>query len=220
MILFLDSILSQGELKTLQDTLADPGGFEDGQATAGWSARDVKNNLQRGKGARTDHLRKIVETALMKHDVFRAAAQPKRIIRTVFSRYEPGMAYGAHIDDAMMSGARTDLSFTLFLSDPDSYEGGELVIESAEGDAEIKLNAGQAVLYPTQRLHHVAETTRGARLAAVGWVRSLVRSPEQREMLFDLETTAQSLRRLDGAKEPLLKVLKTKSNLLRMWGDD
>lgn len=220
MILILDSILSDAELKTLRDTLSTREGFQSGKATAGWAAKPVKNNLQTRAGARSDGLKRIVEAALMKHEVFKAAAQPKRIVRTVFSRYEAGMAYGTHIDDAMMAGARTDLSFTLFLNPPEDYQGGELVIESPEGEADIKLQAGQAVLYPTQRLHHVAEVTSGARLAAVGWVRSLVRSAEQREMLFDLSQTVQQLRNIEGANDALLKVLKTKANLLRMWGDD
>jgi PKHD-type hydroxylase len=130
-------------------------------------------------------LRKV-EQALLHHEVFVAAARPKRLVRLLISRYEPGMTYGTHVDDALMDGVRPDLSFTLFLSDPATYEGGALVIEDTYGERMVKLPAGELILYPSTTLHRVDPVTSGVRLAAVGWVRSYVRDPEHREILFDL----------------------------------
>ena len=113
--------------------------------------------------------------------MFRLAVRPKALAPLMFSAYEHGMEYGSHVDDALMQGMRTDVSFTLFLSDPESYDGGELVIESAAGEDAVKLAAGSLVAYPSTTLHRVAPVTRGVRLAAVGWARSFVRDGAQRE---------------------------------------
>ena len=138
----------------------------------------------------------------------------------MFSAYEPGMRYGSHVDDALMQGMRTDVSFTLFLSDPDSYDGGELVIESASGEDAMKLPAGSLVAYPSTALHHVAAVTRGTRLAAVGWARSYVRDGAQREMLFDLDTARRQIF-AEGGKTPEYDLVsKSLANLLRMWVED
>jgi len=164
-------------------------------------------------------LRKV-EARLEQNGVFQSAARAKRIVKLLLSRYERGMAYGAHVDDAMMGGQRTDLSFTLFLSDPQTYEGGELVIERTEGDRAFKLPAGHLLLYPSTTLHRVEPVTRGVRLAAVGWVRSLVREEAQRELLFDLDQAVQLLRDGGDRERALDLVLKTRSNLLRRWVED
>ena len=122
-------------------------------------------------------LRETLAGKIGAHPLFRLAARPKTITPLILSRYEQGMNYGSHVDDALMHGVRTDVSFTLFLSDPDSYDGGALVIESPAGEDDVKLKAGSLVAYPSTTLHRVAPVTRGARLAAVGWVRSFVRDP-------------------------------------------
>jgi PKHD-type hydroxylase len=129
------------------------------------------------------------------------------------------MEYGRHADDAFMDGTRVDLSFTLFLSAPDSYKGGELIVEEPAGERLIKLPAGALVLYPSASLHRVAEVTKGERRAAVGWVRSLVRSPEDRETLFDV---ALALRQAEASGDRALtdRLLKIQGALLRRWGDD
>jgi len=137
-------------------------------------------------------LRKL-EQALLHDEVFVAAALPKRLVRLLVSRYEPGVTYGTHVDDALMEVARTNLSFTLLLSDPDTYEGGALVIEDTYGERTVRLPAGELILYPSTTLHRVDPVISGVRLAAVGWVRSYVRDPECREILFDLETALRQM---------------------------
>ena len=130
------------------------------------------------------------------------------------------MEYGSHVDDALMNGIRTDVSFTLFLSDPDSYDGGALVIESSGGEDDIKLPAGSLVAYPSTTLHRVQPVTKGARLAAVGWARSFIRDPARRELLFDLDTARQSLFAREGKTAEFDLLSKSTANLLRMWAED
>jgi PKHD-type hydroxylase len=221
MILQIAGLLPEPELRALRDVLSRETLFEDGKRTAGWRARERKNNLQADadaplvKGA----LRKV-EAALLGNEVFQAAARPKSILGLLFSRYEPGMAYGTHIDDAAIAGERADLAFTLFLSDPATCDGGELVIEGADGERAYKLAAGHLVLYPATTLHRVEPVTRGSRFAAVGWVRSLVRDDAQRELLFDLEQVIELLRVGADRERALDLVLKARGNLLRRWLDD
>src|SRR5690606_38146549 len=147
-------------------------------------------------------------------------AQPKTITRIIVNRYGPGMEYGAHVDDALQGGRRADLSFTLFLSDPADYDGGELILEDPDGQIEVKLGAGDAVLYSTGSLHRVAPVTRGTRLAVAGWVRSLVRRADQRDILFDLDLAARALFEASGKTPAFDRVMKVRANLLRMWADD
>ena len=219
-MLTIDAVLSSEETVALRDFVAGrSSAFADGARTAGWRARKVKNNEQldaAAAGIVTDKVR----SAVLANEVFMAAARPKSIVRMLVSRYRDGMSYGLHVDDATMDGVRTDLSFTLFLAEPESYDGGELVIESDSADTEIKLRAGSLVLYPTAQLHRVVPVTRGERLAVVGWVRSLVRSPEDREVLFDLDNVLASLRQSGVAGAPIDRILKVRTNLLRRWLDD
>jgi PKHD-type hydroxylase len=220
MMLRIAALFDAESLAALQDRLADPELFADGRATAGWHARGVKHNLQARRGGVVDDALATIRRALLKHEVFAIAARPKAIPRLTISRYEPGMTFGSHVDDALMDGVRTDMSFTLFLSDPESYQGGALVIDDAYGEREVKLPAGELFLYPSTTLHRVTPVTGGVRLAAVGWVRSFVRDPGQRELLFDLETALRAVFARDG-KSPLFDTLvKTRTNLLRMWADD
>jgi PKHD-type hydroxylase len=147
---------------------------------------------------------------------------PKQVRGILFSRYEPGMRYGNHVDNAIMGQAnpwRSDVAFPIFLGDPADYDGGELVIESPLGVQEVKLAAGEAVVYPSSSVHRVAEVTRGQRLAAIGWAQSQVRDPAQREILYDLERIKRLLAdRLPDAAETDW-AFKTQANLLRMWAD-
>ncbi len=220
MMLRIGALLEPETLAGLQAALADPGLFADGRATAGWHARAVKRNLQARRGGIVDQALATIRRALLANEVFAAAARPKAIARLSISRYEPGMVFGSHVDDALMDGVRTDLSFTLFLADPEGYQGGALVIDDAYGEREVKLPAGELFLYPSTTLHRVAPVTEGIRLAAVGWVRSFVREPDRREILFDLETALRAVHAKDG-KSPLFDTLvKTRTNLLRMWAED
>jgi PKHD-type hydroxylase len=165
-------------------------------------------------------LRESLAAKIAANPLFRLVARPKSLSPLILSRYESGMAYGSHVDDALMNGVRTDVSFTLFLSDLDTYDGGALVIETSGGEEDVRLPAGSLVAYPSTTLHRVAEVTRGARLAAVGWARSFVRDPAKRQLLFDLDTARQSLFQRHGKTAEFDLLSKTSANLLRMWAED
>ena len=219
MILAIADVLSGADLEDLRARLGRVG-FVDGTATAGWAARAVKCNLQARDGPETGRLRALIETRLTEHPVFTLAARPKQIVGPLFSRYRPGHAYGAHVDDALIGGVRTDLSFTVFLSAPEHYDGGELIIDTTAGEEAFKLAAGSLLVYPATTLHRVAPVRRGERLAAAGWVRSLIRDPAHRELLFDLETARRRLFDLQGKTPEGDLLAKCSANLLRLWCED
>jgi PKHD-type hydroxylase len=221
MSLILQEVLAAEDLERVRGVLAELV-WASGKRTAGAAARGVKENLQAdGSDTRVKELERFVLEALRRHPLFEIGARPARISRLLFSRYEPGMTYGAHTDDALMGGGddklRTDLAFTIFLADSQSYEGGELVVDSALGEQGVKLDAGDAILYPAGSIHHVAPVTKGARLAAVGWIQSFVPDISQREILFDLSVARARFAKAGIAREELLTLDKSISNLLRMW---
>lgn len=216
MFLVLSDAIDGATVAAIRDFAAQAP-FQDGRATAGRYARDVKANDQAAPSRELDGVLRTIEAALTANATFTAAAQPRRIVRMLLSRYRPGQTYGLHVDDALMAGARTDLSFTLFLSDEDAYAGGALVIEDPLEARSVRLAPGEMILYPSTALHRVEPVTRGERLAVVGWVESWVRQPERREALFDLELALREVHGRDG-KSPLFdRLAKTRSNLLRMW---
>ena len=219
MQIVIGNVLSADDLAAVRAALARAV-FVDGRATAGFAARLVKNNRQAANDRKLDTIRKLVAERIMGNDVFQMAVRPKALTPLLFSRYEPGMNYGSHVDDALMDGMRSDVSFTLFLSEPASYDGGELVIESASGDDAVKLAAGSLVAYPSTALHHVAPVTRGGRLAVVGWARSFIRDGARRELLFDLDTARRAMFARDGKSAEYDLVSKSLTNLLRMWAED
>jgi PKHD-type hydroxylase len=217
MILCVSAVADAGTLERLAARL-EAGAFRDGRDSAGWHAKTVKNNRQLADAAAVALCREAIE----RNEVIRAAALPRRMLAPLIVRYEPGMAYGTHVDDALMGReelVRTDLALTLFLDAPDSYEGGELVIDSAGGEQSIKLPAGSAVLYPATSLHRVAPVTRGRRHAAVTWIQSLVRDPAQRELLFDLDQARRAIFQRDGKSREFDLLAKSHANLLRMWAE-
>jgi len=218
MITVIGSVLDGHELAALREAASEVA-FEDGRTTAGRYARSVKANEQAAATSERDAILDKARTALNAHEVFRAAARPRKFARMLISRYRPGMEYGAHVDDAVMKGSRTDLSFTLFLSEPESYEGGGLAIDDGIEERVIRLDPGEAVLYPTGALHRVEPVTRGERLAIVGWVTSWVREPDRREVLFDLDVAARELFKSEGKSPGFDRLLKAKTNLYRMWAD-
>src|SRR5262249_4304058 len=165
-------------------------------------------------------VRKLIAERILGNEVFRLAVRPKTLTPLLFSRYEPGMRYGSHVDDALMDGVRTDVAFTLFLGDPASYDGGELIIESAAGEDIFKLAAASLVAYSATSLHRGTDVTRGARLAVVGWARSFVRDPARRELLFDLDTARRQLFAREGKSAEFDLMSKSFANLLRMWAED
>lgn len=222
MILTLDQVLAPEMLARITTALATAE-FVDGKTTAGWHAKLVKHNHQLDPQAEGGQaLQAEVKQALLNHLLFKIAVQPRLIHTMLFSRYEPGMSYGDHVDNALMGGSafyRSDVSFTLFLNAPTDYGGGELSFEYADGDRTYKLNAGAAVVYPSSTLHRVETVTQGTRLVAVGWVQSLVRDPQKREILFDLDTARRSLFANSGKTLEFDLLSKSHANLMRLWSD-
>jgi len=219
MMLSIPNVLTAEELESILAQL-ESSKFIDGKTTAGWHARQVKHNYQLDRQAQgAEKLKAIVQTALKRNVLFQMAMQPKEVHSLIFSRYEPGMSYGTHVDNALMGGGtwRSDVSLTLFLSDPDSYQGGELVVEAIDGDRPVKLPAGAMVVYPSSSLHRVEPVTAGVRLVAVGWMQSLVRDPAEREILFDLDTVRRSIFQQSGKSIEFDLLSKTHANLLRKW---
>lgn len=224
MFLTLTHILSPAMLADVR-SLSEALSWESGTVTAGATARQVKRNEQaKLTGATGVKLKQILQSRIETHPVLKAAAQPRRFSPLLLSRTGPGGGYGRHIDNPFMGTGefrvRTDLSFTLFLSDPDTYEGGELAIDTAAGEHLAKPAAGDLVLYPSTTLHEVRRVTSGTRLACVGWIESTVRDAAAREILFDLENLRASLsvKHTDQSPE-MLTLSKTIANLLRLWGD-
>ncbi|GFZ96890.1 PKHD-type hydroxylase [Elstera cyanobacteriorum] len=219
MQLCLADILPADRLTALVDRLKTAR-FIDGKATAGWNAAGVKEN-QQAYAPGVAQLAAEIETALRQHPVFALAARPKRLHPILFARYEPGMTYGYHVDDPLMGDPplRTDLALTLFLSDPETYDGGDLIIDQPGGEQAYKLPFGAAVLYPATTLHQVAPVTRGVRLVAITWIQSLIRDPGRREILFDLDTARRMLFARDGKSREFDLLSKSFANLLRLWAE-
>lgn len=199
--------------------------WRDGRETAGATAREVKRNEQAVMDSTAGRsLQDEISRIVAEHPVIRAAAWPRRLSPLLISRTADGGHYGAHVDNGLMGkGAgrlRTDLSFTLFLTPPVEYEGGELVIHTAGLTQEVKAEAGHLVLYPSGAIHEVRPVTRGTRIVAVGWIESMVADPARREILFDMENLRASLRaQLASQSAELLTLDKTIANLLRMWAE-
>ena len=211
-------VIDATQLATLRTALA-AALFVDGRRTAGALSAEVKDNAQ-ATGRHADMVAELISDAMLRHPLVVMAARPKSIIGPTFSRYHVGQAYGRHVDEPVMDGRRADIAFTLFLSDPATYVGGELVIEGADGETPVKLAAGAIYLYPATTLHHVAPVTSGERLAAVGWIRSFIRRADQRELLFDLDTAYRRLFEKHGKTDDIDLLAKTLANLLRQWSDD
>ena len=226
MLLTIDHVLDSNELLLCQQDLASAR-WVDGGTTAGAQSGAVKHNVQLPENAPTaQRLGEVIMAALARNDTFLAAAVPLRIFPPLFNRYQPGQSFGSHVDNAIrrLPGRsiriRTDLSCTLFLSDPNHYEGGELVIEDHSSDQQVKGPAGSLVLYPSTSLHHVREVTSGERLAAVFWLQSMVRDAYERRLLFDLDRAVQSLTVRHGANDPVcVELSNVYHNLIRHWAE-
>jgi len=215
----LDSLLDATALGELRQALLAPGTpWRDGAETAGWHAREVKRNRQLERESPLhQRLRESLERQLLAQPLLQAAALPRVLHGLLFSRMGPGEGYGRHVDNAFMAGGRSDLSFTVFLSDADSYGGGALVLESPAGEEAWRLPAGQAVVYPSTLLHRVEPVSWGERLVAVGWIESRIRHADQRELLFELDTARRTLFERHGKDEIFDLVSRSYSNLLRRW---
>jgi PKHD-type hydroxylase len=217
----LDALLDPQTLQELQgDLLAPEADWRPGQESAGWHARSVKRNRQLDRASPLHaRLAARLSACLEAHPLLQAAVLPVRIHGLLFSRCGPGEGYGRHVDNAFMAGGRADVSFTLFLQDPDVYSGGGLMLESPAGEEEVRLAAGSAIVYPSTLLHRVAPVTAGERIVAVGWIQSRVRDAEMRELLFDLDTARRDLFQREGKSEAFDLISRSYSNLLRRWGE-
>jgi len=201
----------------------------DGKITAGTQSGGAKNNLQAPEDAPAARaLGEIILSALGRNERFISASLALRVFPPLFNRYETGMAFGAHIDNAIRfakppTGApvrvRTDLSATLFLTDPGDYDGGELVVEDTFGSHRVRLAAGDLVLYSATSRHHVTPVTRGSRWSSFFWIQSMVRDEAARTMLFELDSAVQGLRQTIGDAEQVVSLTGLYHNLLRRWAD-
>ena len=222
MIFCVQSVLDETQLAEIA-RLKSALNFVDGKATAGESARLVKNNRQAEQSQPLEAVQKIVIEALAANATVRSYALPSRMSPPLISRYAGGEHYGLHIDEAIMGTAdkplRTDLSVTVFLTEPDAYEGGELEAHLASGSVAVKFAKGDAAIYPSTTLHRVRPVTSGERLVAVAWIQSLVRNGEQREVLYDLDRARRTVFEARGKTEVFDLLSKSYSNLQRMWAD-
>ncbi|WP_144373336.1 Fe2+-dependent dioxygenase [Vogesella urethralis] len=225
MLLHIPAVLTPDELKHARALLlAAP--WHDGRATAGQQAVSVKHNLQLApESDAARELAALVRQALFRHPLYMSAALPQTLMTPMFNCYQGGMTYGNHVDNAIrrdpLSGQsiRTDVSCTLFFSDPEEYEGGELVVEDTYGAHSVRLPAGDAILYPSTSLHRVEPVTAGARLASFMWTQSMVRSDSRRAMLFDIDMAILQLRQKVGDCAEVMSLTATYHNLLREWAE-
>lgn len=223
MLIHIPGVLKGDEVALVRALLA-AARFVDGRLSAGTAARRVKNNQELENGAADlERLNRVVMGGLVRHPTYRAGALPLHVASPLYARYEPGMAYGDHLDDPIMGADgvkyRSDIAVTIFLSTPQEYDGGELVIRTQSGDRAVKPAAGDAVLYPAGSIHRVSPVTRGERLVAVTWVQSLVRDPGQRELLYGLNAAREKLLQNAPEAAETAQVNAAYLNLIRMWSD-
>ena len=225
MALLIPRVLDQAQLAECRQAL-EAADWIDGRDTAGYLSAAVKNNAQLAENhAVARKLGGMILDVLDANPLFISAALPLKVVPPLFNRYAGGQAYGGHIDGAVRPVAgtphrvRTDLSATLFLSAPEDYDGGELVIEDGLGNRRVKLAAGDMVLYPGTSVHHVEPVTRGVRLAAFFWIQSMVREDAKREILFEIDTALQALGRDAPGHRSLVSLAGCYHNLLRLWTD-
>ena len=229
MLIAIPDVLDGEQLRLVRGRLDSAGdAWVDGRATAGHQGAAVKRNLQLAEDSPiARELGSLIVGVLERHPLFLSAALPSRVYPPLFNRYDgaTGMHFGSHVDGAMRlvpgtgTKLRTDLAATLFLAAPESYDGGELVIEDTYGTHSVKLPAGQMVLYPSTSRHRVMPVTRGVRLASFLWVQSMVRDDGQRALLFDLDRAIMRLARDVPGHAALVELTGTYHNLVRMWGE-
>jgi len=224
MLLHIPNVLTPEELAAMRERLATAA-WEDGRVTAGHQSVKVKANLQLAESsAEARELGQIVARAVERSPLFISAALPALIYPPLFNKYEAGMNFGAHVDNAIrpVPGSarrvRTDVSATLFLSQPDDYDGGELIVQDTYGAHGVKLPAGDLIVYPATSLHRVAPVTRGARVASFFWVQSLVKDDAERAMLFDLDRSIIEMAQGAPDSPAVLRLTSLYHNLIRKWG--
>jgi len=216
----ISSLLNDEEIQIFKSKLnKENEDWQDGKKTAGSHAAKVKNNLQLKRECETSKtLSKIITTKILSNPLIKSFSLPKKIHGIMFTKSREGMKYGRHIDNAFMSSGRADLSFTIFINNKDSYQGGELIVENINSENNFKLNSGEIIIYPSTYLHSVREINKGERLVCVGWIESYIKSIEEREYLFDIDAGARSLLAKHGRSDDLDLIFKSYSNLLRLLG--
>jgi PKHD-type hydroxylase len=222
MLLRIEGLIPSDKLAIIREIL-DQSKFIDGRLSAGKEAVNVKVNEELPQNhPEMARLNNIVMGCLINHPTYQYGVLPHRIAAPFYARYRSGNHYGYHIDDPVMGQGdryRTDVSITVFLNEPDEYEGGELAIMTPTGEQEYKLPAGDAVLYPSGTLHQVAPVTRGYRQVAVTWAQSMIRDPAQRELLYNLGQARDKLLAEDPDSDITQKISTTYINLVRMWAE-
>jgi len=224
MLLHIPDILDREQVVQLRAAL-DAADWTDGRETVGTQGAQVKRNRQLPDASPLRRqLGEVVLAALAKSPLYHAATLPLRTLPPRFNRYEGGAEYGMHVDGSVMAlpngeQLRSDISCTLFLSEPDDYDGGELIVSDTYGEHEVKLPAGDAIIYPASSLHRVQPVTRGARVAAFFWVQSLVRDDGRRRLLYELDASIQRLVATGADRDAVLQLTGTYHNLLRQWAE-
>ena len=220
MITKLPQVLSAQQISSIIQ-LVEHGDFIDGKITAGWHAKAVKTNRQwQGEPELNEQIQQGMQGALTQHPLFSGATYAKSMMPFIISESTLGGGYGNHIDDALMANdtvLRTDISCTVFLTPPEDYEGGELVMNLSGMEMAFKLNAGDAIIYPSTTLHRVNPVTSGSRQVALTWIESHIPQASQREMLFDLDTARKDIMEHQGKTDAFDRITKTHANLLRQW---
>jgi PKHD-type hydroxylase len=221
MLIIVPDILDAERLAAAQSVLKQ-GNFIDGKLSAGSQASRAKHNEELSNDENVlEALNNVVMTGLVQHPVYLNAALPLKIAQPIYARYSQGMSYGYHVDDPLMGAIpryRSDLSISVFLSDPEDYDGGELCIDTNFGHEQIKLPAGHAVIYPSSSRHSVNEVTSGERYVAITWLQSMIRNPEQRQLLFQMYQARELLK--DSAEQDAYEKLNDSyANLVRMWAE-
>jgi PKHD-type hydroxylase len=222
MLTRLSNVLDPDRIEDARKLVAG-GEFVNGVLSAGMAAQRVKHNQELAVDERVlRQLNNLVMGSLVMHPVYRSAALPLKVAAPYYARYSAGMSYGNHVDDPIMGVDklyRSDISVTIFLSGPDDYDGGELVIQTPFGEQVVKLPAGDAVIYPSSSVHRVAEVTRGERIVAVSWIQSLIRDPDKRALLHELNQAREKLLHDNPDAEETGRVNHAYINLVRMWSE-
>jgi len=225
MLVHIEALLSPDQIAAMRHRL-ERAPWGDGRATAGHQSARVKSNVQLPQDdATAREMSAQILRALERSERFISAALPRHVYPPLFNRYEAGMSFGAHVDNAIRQipgtphRLRTDLSATLFLSAPEEYDGGELEIEDTYGSHSVKLAAGDLMVYPSSSVHRVLQVARGVRTAAFFWIQSMIRDPSDRRLLFDLDTSIRELTQAGGRDEAIVRLTACYHNLLRRWGD-
>lgn len=224
MMIHIPNVLTAEQVARCRDVMTRAA-WIDGRATAGHQSAQVKKNLQLPESApEARELGQMVMEALSRSSLFMSAVLPKQVFPPLFNRYDAGMTFGSHVDNSIRSHAsglqiRTDVSTTLFISGPEDYDGGELVVEDTYGQHTVKLPAGDMIVYPATSLHHVTPITRGSRIASFFWTQSMIRDESKRSLLFDMDMAIIKLNRDHPDHASVVELTSVYHNLLRQWAE-